>query len=414
MKGIFVILDGLGDLPHRALNYKTPLESAETPNLDLLASHGKLGQMYPVKKGFAPSSDQAIVSIFGNDHEKIPRGQLEARGEGIHPEKGDLALRVNFGTIDNLESGRVLDRRAGRTLTSKEAKKLSKEINKIDIGIPFEFKPSIQHRAVLVLKGQFSEKITENDTTYSSNKAEEVKKITKFKPKDKRQISKETTEALNDFVKKAHQRLKYHKVNKKREKKGLLPANYLFMRSPGNKVPKLKQYKKWMSFGYMPLERGFAELSGMKTISTKYPKLKSIDAYKNLWKAMKKYCKFSLKNLKNHYDEKDYTYIHIKETDLPGHDNKPHVKKEMIEYLDKNFFNKIVELTKRDEKLKVVVTGDHSTPCKLKGHSSDAVPVLFYNNSKKHKKSFSEKSAKKGKMGRFLGNKLFEKTGFKK
>ncbi|MFB6246285.1 MAG: alkaline phosphatase family protein [Candidatus Pacearchaeota archaeon] len=414
MKGVFVILDGLGDLPHRALNNQTPLEAAETPNLDFFATNGKLGQMYSVKKNYAPSSDEAILSIFGNDYEKIPRSQLEAKGEDLELSKGDLALRVNFATIDDLENKNVLDRRAGRTITSKESKKLAKKLNKINIGVDFEFVPSVQHRAILVLRGNYSENISENDQTYSNKDAKEAEKVVDFEPTDKKEISQKTADILNEFVEKAHKILKKHPVNKKREKRGLMPANYLLMRSPGNRVPRLKKHKKWLSTAYMPLEAGFSELSEMKTMTRKYPKLRSMDVYKNLWNAMKKYCKFSLKKLKKHYDEKDYAYIHIKETDLPGHDNKPHVKKEMLEYLDEKFFKKLRKMTEKDKKLQVVVTGDHSTPCKLKRHSAHPIPVLFYDRKSPEKeKQFSEKASQRGKLGKFLGKELFKKAGFK-
>ncbi|MEK6847991.1 MAG: phosphoglycerate mutase, partial [Nanoarchaeota archaeon] len=83
MKGILVILDGLGDLPTKQLDEKTPLEAAETPNLDFLATRGQMGYMWPVRQGFVPESDEAVVSIFGNELMESSRGQLEARGAGI-------------------------------------------------------------------------------------------------------------------------------------------------------------------------------------------------------------------------------------------------------------------------------------------------------------------------------------------
>ena len=121
MKGILVILDGLGDLPNNQLGGKTPLEAAKTPNMDFLATRGELGFMYPVKPGFVPESDEAIVSIFNNNLISSTRGQLEAKGTGLNLTRGDLALRVNFATIDSLEKGNILDRRAGRNLTTEEA-----------------------------------------------------------------------------------------------------------------------------------------------------------------------------------------------------------------------------------------------------------------------------------------------------
>ena len=111
MKGVLVILDGMGDLGCKQFGGKTPLEAANMPNLDFLSARGEMGYMYSVKPGFVPESDEAIVSIFGNDLISSTRGQLEARGADIKIFRGDLAFRVNFATIDSPEKGNILDRR---------------------------------------------------------------------------------------------------------------------------------------------------------------------------------------------------------------------------------------------------------------------------------------------------------------
>jgi len=185
------------------------------------------------------------------------------------------------------------------------------------------------------------------------------------------------------------------------------------MRGPGIEIPKLKQYKNWFSANYMPLEIGFSKISGITNFSFEYPKQKTLDSYKTLWEGLKKACKFSIKTIKKNYKKYDYAYIHLKETDIAGHDNKPLEKKEMIEYIDKTFINFLRKFAPPN-KIKVVVTADHSTPCKLKDHSADPVPVLFYNNSIPKEKKFCEEEAKKGKLKGIKGNDLFKKVGFVK
>lgn len=441
MKGILVILDGLGDLGARQFYNKTPLCEAEMPNLNFLANRGLMGYMYPVRPGFVPESDEAIVSIFGNDLIDSSRGQLEARGADIKLTRGDLALRVNFATIDSLKSGKIIDRRAGRTLTTAEAEILAKALNKIKLPCKFEFKSTIQHRAVLVLRGGFSDNITGNDYTYSKGEASAADKLGVFKPLDEDENSQYTVNVLKEFVDKAYEVLNIHPVNQQRRKKGLMPANFLLMRGAGIEVPKLKFYKKWMSVSYMPLEKGFAKTCGMQNFSFEYPRLKKLDVYSNLWEGLKKACSFSEKTIKKNYKNFDYAYIHLKETDLPGHDNKPLEKKEMLEYIDKTLFKFLAGFAPPN-KVKVVVTGDHSTPCRLKAHSADPVPVLFYNRSiprtgilrripffsKKEEipemtpeteealkgVKFCESSARKGKLGSLTGKELFKKVGFDK
>ncbi len=415
MKGVFVILDGLGDLPHYQLDSKTPLEVANTPNLDFFAARGEMGLMNPVKPGFAPGSDEAIVSIFQNNLYDSARGQLEAKGAGLNLTRGDLALRVNFATIDEKAKGEIVDRRAGRNLTNSEAEELANAVNKLNLNFKFVLIPTNQHRAALVFRGGFSDNISPNDLTYSGGKAKEVNKITNVKPLDELENTVYTANIVNEFLKSAHQVLKEHPINKERVKRGLLPANYLLVRGAGAEVPKLKQYKKWMSVAYMPLEIGFSKLSGMTIFNFDYPKLKGIDSYENLYAGLKKACKYSIKFLKKNHKKFDYAYIHIKETDLPGHDNKPFEKKEMIEYIDKTLI-KYLRKFAPPNKIKIVVTGDHSTPCKLKAHSADPVPVLFYDGTKPSipkQKKFSEKQARLGSLGKILGKDLFKVVGFK-
>lgn len=107
MKGILVIVDGMGDFPNKQLEEKTPLEAAYMPNLDFLATRGEMGYLYPVKPGFIPESDESIISLFGNDLIFGTRGQLEAIGADLNLTRGDLALRANFAAICPLSNGPI-------------------------------------------------------------------------------------------------------------------------------------------------------------------------------------------------------------------------------------------------------------------------------------------------------------------
>ncbi len=414
MKGILVIVDGMGDLPNSQLREKTPLEVAHMPNANFLASRGELGYMYPVKPGFIPESDESIVSIFGNELISSTRGQLEARGTDVKLVRGDLAWRANFATIDSLKGGNIIDRRAGRTLSTSEAEALAKALNKnIKLSAPFIFKPTIGHRGALVFKGGFSDNISGNDNVYSMGKTTISGKINLCRPLDEEDNSQYTANVVNEFLEKSFEVLNHHPINEERRRKGLLPANYILVRGGGIESPKLKQYKKWVSAAYMPLEIGFSRTAGMKTFSFDYPKLKKIDVYANLYEGLAKACKFSIWVLRKNRKKADYAYIHIKETDLPGHDGKPFEKKEMLEYIDKTLFNFLRKFCPPN-KIKVVITADHATPCKLKSHSADPVPVLFYNGSIPKERKFNEIEARKGTLGRINGKELLVKVGFNK
>jgi 2,3-bisphosphoglycerate-independent phosphoglycerate mutase len=408
MKGVVVIVDGMGDLPNSQLGDKTPLEAAEMPNADFLASRGELGYMYPVRAGYVPGTDEAIVSIFGNELVSSTRGQLEARGTDIKLVRGDLALRTNFATIDSYKSGKIVDRRAGRNLLTFEAEELAKALNnKIKLSCKFVFKPTLGHRGVLVFKGGFSDNISGNDPHGEM-------KISLCKPLDEDDENVGySVNAVNEFLEKAFEVLDKHPINEERRKKGLLPANFLLVRGAGIEVPKLKQYKLWVSAAYLPLTIGFSRVCGMKTFLFNYPKLRGIDAYENFWEGLKKACKFSMKVLKKNRKRADYAYLHIKETDLPGHDNKPLEKKKMLEYIDKTLFGFLRRFAPPNN-IKVIITADHSTPCRLKSHSADPVPVLFYNGSIPREKRFTEAEARKGVLGRITGKELFSKLKFLK
>ena len=228
MKGVFVILDGVADLPCSALGDKTPLEVAETPNLDEIAKKSRIDYCYTVKEGIAPESSAAIVSLLGYNPNFAPRGPIETRGLGIKLKNGDLAFRCNFATIEDLESRNIIDRRAGRTLTTEEAKILARVINEnVKLPYKFEFHPSIQHRGVLVIRGGFSDNISNVDPAYSISGAREFSdggKLSFSKSFDDEEDSKLSAELVNSFVRQSFEILDKHPINIARAKKGLYSA----------------------------------------------------------------------------------------------------------------------------------------------------------------------------------------------
>jgi len=408
MKGVFVILDGVGDQPSQSLGQITPLQAAKTPYLNKIAKHSKMDYCHTVKKDFVPESSEAVVSLLGYDHTLYPRGPLEALGLGIKLKAGDIAFRCNFATINDLEHGEILDRRAGRTLTTKEARILSDVINKgVKLKYKFEFHPSVQHRGVLVIRGGFSDNISEVDVGKNG-------KLQFAKPLDEDENSQLAAELVNSFVRQSHRILDNHPINKARAKKGLFSANVILCRGGGNEPPRFKKMKgRWMALGYMPLEIGIARATGMEVYKIKYPKLKGLDVYANLNAGLYKGIKGAIKMLRWNWKKFDYFYIHLKETDLAGHDNKPHEKVKMIEMIDKYFFSFLGKFIAK-KKSRLVLTADHATPCRLKGHSSDPVPVLTYPHpkGKMDDKRFTEVEGLEGR--RILGKKLLEENFYVK
>lgn len=411
-----MVLDGAADESCGVLNGRTPLEFAKTPNLDGLASMSRSYHCFTVKEGAAPQSSDAMVSLFGNDPKFFPRGPLEAVGSGIKLVRGDLALRCNFATIEDLETRNILDRRAGRTLTTKEAKILARVVNeKVKLPFKFEFRATNQHRGVLVFKGGFSDNISSVDPHYNDFGAGRGSDKFSFSQSlDDEEDSKLSAELLNNFVKKSHEVLDKHPLNLLRAKKGLFSANFILCRGAGNQPPVFKKLKgKWMGLGYMPLEIGLARAAKMDIYRFNYPKMKGMDVYANLYAGLKKAIKYAIKMMWKNRDKYDYFYVHFKETDIPGHDNKPMDKVKMIEMIDYRFFSFLKEFAVKNN-AKLLITSDHTTSCRMKAHAANPVPVLFYNPADNFRgnRRFTEEDGLKGK--KVSGRKLLERTLFLK
>ena len=103
MKYVVVIGDGMADFPIKELNGKTPLQSADIPNMDLIASNGVSGMLKTVPDNMHPGSDVANLSIMGYNPEKYytGRGPLEAASIGAKLRDDDVAFRCNFITEEN-------------------------------------------------------------------------------------------------------------------------------------------------------------------------------------------------------------------------------------------------------------------------------------------------------------------------
>ena len=146
-KAGYILLDGCSDRPVPSLNYSTPLEVAETPNLDRIARRGKMGQVVTVGKEISPESDIAVFNMLGYPFDKgYPgRGIVESIGAGIDVKDGDLALRANFATM---AEGKIIDRRAGRDMTGEDAKALQEELRKVRLpDAEFDFRSTIGHQS---------------------------------------------------------------------------------------------------------------------------------------------------------------------------------------------------------------------------------------------------------------------------
>jgi 2,3-bisphosphoglycerate-independent phosphoglycerate mutase len=407
LKLIYVVIDGMGDLPIKELRNRTPLQAAKTPHMDSLARNGKTGLMYTVGKGIAPESDVAVVSILGYDpfRYNLGRGIFEALGSGLNIKDDDLALRCNFATLGR--GKQIVDRRAGRNLTTEEAKELSKAINeKVKLEshpADFEFRNSTGHRGVLIIRSKakkLSSQITNTDPAYSRTKNISVAeprvemRVRECKPMDETEEAKISAELVNEFVEKSHDVLDGHEVNRRRVAESKLKANLILTRDAGDSLPKFFNINERYGFNFvclldMPVERGISKLAGMNIVDLPPP---SHDLAED--------CRLRVKKLLHVLPLYDCFYIHIKGPDEPGHDGKFKLKTRMIAQIDKHFFGNLLKKIRLEDCI-ICVTADHSTPCAIKAHSDDPVPLLVSGDKIEGDRvgGFSEEECRKGSLG---------------
>jgi len=405
----YILLDGCSDRPVPSLNYSTPLEVANTPNLDGVARKGRMGRVITVGRGISPESDIAVFNMLGYSFDKgYPgRGVVESIGAGIDVKDGDLALRANFATTSG---GKITDRRAGRDMTPYDSETLQEELKKVRLpDAEFEFRSTIGHRAVLVIRAQapLSAEISNTDPGYvrvkgfgAATQAKDVEAIQKCKPLDRSAASKRAAELVNAFSTQAMRILDEAKVNKDRKSGGKKPANMLLFRDAGSFIPKLpsfeeKHHYKGVALVEMPAEVGIAILLKMRMVKVDDPADLGGKA----------------KLFRREAREGTVVYAHIKGPDEFGHDGDAPGKTRNIETIDKEFFGEIREMPADGTTL--AVSCDHATPCILKMHSADPVPLVVTGSRADADRvscRFTEKDAKRGSIGTLAGRTVLEKV----
>ncbi|MGC8936779.1 MAG: 2,3-bisphosphoglycerate-independent phosphoglycerate mutase [Candidatus Methanomethylicaceae archaeon] len=412
---LYILLDGLGDLPVKSMGDKTPLEASNHPNMDSLAKRGISGIVYTVGKGIAPESDVAVISMLGYDPIKTytGRGPIEVFGSGMVMENGDLAVRCNFATVD--DNLNIIDRRVGRSLSTGEARVLAETINHTltleSHPATFEFRSTVGHRAVLLIKseeGPLSGNITNTDPAYqrmeglSTASTDFVNRVMKCEPLDGSDEARRAADLLEEFTKKSHEILKDHPVNLIRQREGKPPANMVLSRDAGSSLPNFQHIKdkygrEFASMVEMPVERGIALLCGMDLVELPLPTGDHALDYKKRAELASELV-----------DTYGAVYVHIKGPDEPAHDGNCEGKKRAIERIDEHFFGNLdLDLSK----IVIAVTSDHATPCALKAHSGDPVPLMVAGGGikKDGTEAFGESQCAKGSLGTMNGQEVLSK-----
>ena len=337
-KLVLVVFDGVGDIATEATSFKTPLEAAHTPNLDRLAKRSAMGRMIPVATGITPGSGPGHLSLFGYDplEFEVGRGVIEALGLGIDLKAGDVAARANFCTLD--AKGIVTDRRAGRidtTVCEKQVAMLQKKVKKIG-DVDVLIKAGKGHRFVVVFRGKgLKGPLTNTDPGREGLPIAEAKGPAK------------TVKVVAAFQKLALPVLK-----------DCRPANGFLLRGIAHQ-PHIPAFQdryglKAACVAIYPMYKGLAQLVGMTKIEGAHS---LAEEFQMAAEALKSF---------------DYVFVHVKPTDAAGEDGNFDAKVKAIEEADAAM-TPLLE-AKPDV---LVVTGDHSTPVPVKGHSWHPQPVMI-------------------------------------
>jgi len=412
---IYVLLDGVGDLPHPDLDGKTPLEAANTPTLDKIASNGTIGEVISVGKGIAPESDIAVFNMLGYSFEHADyagRGVIEAIGVGVDFKDGDLALRGNYSTLNEEEV--ITDRRAGRQIEKEDADGIAKELEeKIKFSIPgtkIVVAPTIGHRVTVRIRTpnqKLSSRITNTDPAYSNiggmgvaKSVGDFLKIEKCLPLEDVEGAELTSNLVNEFSEQSIKIMRDSEINKKRQVQNKKQLSCILLRDAGNKYPDVapineKHGMKFSCIVDMPVELGISEVLKMKAFEagglTDYEEKAKVAA-----KAM---------------ETQNAIYVHLKGPDEFGHDGDAIGKMKNIEEIDQRFFKTLVENID-SSKVAIIISADHSTPCINKGHSDDPVPVVVSADFIKNDGTtrMTEQQAKKGSIGLLQGAEVVAKS----
>lgn len=360
-KLLLLILDGISDRPCPELGNITPLQAAFTPVLDRLTREGICGIMDTIAPGIRPGSDTAHLSLLGYDPRKYytGRGPLEAEGSGIHMEPGMVGFRCNYATLD--AKGRVIDRRAGRIHgTEPLSRAIQEGVDLSSMGIEIFFRSGAGHRAALAFKGEdLGDRVSSNDPK------KEGALPPAFRATGDDLGSARTAAALNEFVRQSEPILRDHPINKGRERDGLAPASTVLIRGAGTMghfEPFQERYGLSGSvISAAALISGIGMAVGLEHVQVPGA-TGSVDS------DLEAKVRATLAEL----SRKDFVLLNIKGADESGHDGKAVQKKEFIERLD-GALEPLLDI--RDCLL--VICADHSTPCSVKDHSADPVPVVI-------------------------------------
>ena len=386
MKYIVVLGDGMSDEPIAALGGKTPLEYAQTPAMDALASGGELGMVQNVPEGMHPGSEVANLSVMGYNPETdfTGRSPLEALSVGVKMEPDDIIFRCNVVTLTEEEpyaEKTILDHSSGE-ISTQEADQLMEAIREHFNNEEFQFYTGTSYRHIMVWKhGRLAKLEPPHDHL--------TQVIGPFLPEEP---------VLRDFMERSYDILNNHPVNLARAAAGKNKANTLWYWGAGTR-PSLSNFTqktglKGAMISAVDLLKGIAVGAGMEICHVEGA-TGSLDTN---WEGKAQAAIDAL--LK---DGCDFAYIHVEAPDEMGHQGLVTEKVQSIEYLDSRVIAPICKaMEEAGEDYRILVLPDHPTPIRIRTHSSDPVPYVLYDSTRQNKKIAHYTEAEARDTGIFL------------
>jgi 2,3-bisphosphoglycerate-independent phosphoglycerate mutase len=405
---ILLILDGIADRPWPSLGGLTPLEAAETPNLDRFAEIAETGLLHPLGRGFAPGSELSHFVLFGYPPSLYPgRGLFESIGEYMEPEPGDVVARALFCSVTRRDDGTLLvdSRYAG--VTDEQGEALGVAIGNFEHGgLAVEFAYNSKRQGLVFVRRAEpgsstpapSADITDGDPYVNGRHAGRILPLDSARDPEG---AAATAEALDAWLQHVYRVLDPHPINDRRRERSEPPANFLLVKwaSAATKLPTFRDRNGLLgaSVSSGVTYCGIATALGMRWYGVEYLPDWTDDLRMRIDIARRAVD-----------DECDFVHIHTKAPDEAGHEKDPEHKRWIIEQLD-GAIGRLWETGLICDDNLVIVTGDHGTPSGTDlVHSGDPVPIALAGPGvlSDAVSSFGERPCSLGGLGHIEGREL--------
>lgn len=399
MKHIIILGDGMADEPIERLGGKTPLQAANTPAMDKIATLGRQGTLSTVPPGFAPGSEIANLSVLGYDVARVfeGRGSLEAASMGIPIADGEMAMRCNLVCIT--PDGKIKNHSAGH-ISTDEATELIEFLNDRLGSDAIHFYPGVSYRHLLKIQG--------GDKHITCTPPHDVPGTPFRNVMIKADVpaAEATATLLNDLILRSQELLATHPVNMRRIALGKDPANSIWPWSAGYRpsmhtMGELYGIRHGIVISAVDLIRGIGVYAGLRPIIVEGATGLYDTNYEGKAQA-------AIEALTGNCD---FVFLHVEASDEAGHEGDIDLKIRTIEYLDSRIIAPILEATANmDEPVAMAILPDHPTPCRLRTHTSNPVPFVIYRPGETPDglHTYDETSALSGSYGHISGNRFIE------